>query len=148
MSILALDIATKTGWCCGEYGGAWDFSVKRDESKDTRLLRFKAQLIETCILMKPSLVVFERLSGRHVNSIIVQAEMHGAMKVTLAEYGFNYRAFSASEIKKFATGKGNAGKPQMIQACIDKLNITPIDDNHADAIWLHELASDGLKYLG
>ncbi|MCK5343663.1 MAG: hypothetical protein KAR20_09675, partial [Candidatus Heimdallarchaeota archaeon] len=77
MNILALDVATKTGWCNNDADGVWDFSIKRDESSGVRLLRFKAKLKELFNLSKPDLVVFERTSGMHKNSIIVQSELHG-----------------------------------------------------------------------
>ena len=44
--------------------------------------------------------------------------------------------YSASEIKKFATGKGNANKQAMVDAAI-ALGYDPEDDNEADAIHLY-----------
>lgn len=147
MKILALDVATKTGWYNGVAGGVWNFTPKRDESGGLRLMRFRSKLQEIISLEKPDMVVFERTSGHHKNALIVQAELHGTLKVFLEDQKIEYKAYSATEIKKFATGKGNAGKPMMVQACVDKLGITPIDDNHADAIWIYKLAEDDFKYL-
>ena len=48
-------------------------------------------------------------------------------------------AFSATEIKKHATGKGNASKPMMIEAARNKLGYTGADDNEADALWILDL---------
>ena len=45
-------------------------------------------------------------------------------------------------MKKFATGKGNADKGQMIEACQEKLNIQTNDDNEADALWILEWAKE------
>ncbi len=42
-------------------------------------------------------------------------------------------------LKKYATGKGNAGKPEMIQSAVDR-GYTPRDDNEADACLLLEYA--------
>jgi Holliday junction resolvasome RuvABC endonuclease subunit len=157
MKILALDVATKTGWALGNLtsltgqteciGGTWNFSPKRDESGGMRLLRFKSKVKEIITLEKPDIVVFERTAGRHVNAIIIQAELHGVLKSLLDDNGIEYKAYSAPEIKKFATGKGNAGKPQMVQACTHKLGIVPEDDNHADAIWMYKLAQEDFKHL-
>ena len=37
-------------------------------------------------------------------------------------------------LKKFATGKGQAGKPAMIAAAEPIIGRDPIDDNEADAV--------------
>jgi len=145
LNILALDVATKTGWCNNDADGVWDFSIKRDESSGVRLLRFKAKLKELFNLSKPDLVVFERTSGMHKNSIIVQSELHGVLKSFCEDEKVDYKAYSAGEIKKYATGKGNASKEMMIKACIDELDIQPVDDNHADAIWLWQLAMEDME---
>ena len=142
MTILALDVATLCGWFDGEFGGVWDLKLKRDESSGMRLRGFKAKLKEVIKINRPDLVVFERTAGKHVNALIVQAELHGVMKSLLDDEGIDYRAYSASEIKKHATGKGNCNKDAMIESCIKKLKIIPEDDNHADAIWLHHLAME------
>ncbi|NQZ57238.1 MAG: hypothetical protein HRT88_07185 [Lentisphaeraceae bacterium] len=140
MKILALDVATKTGWCNNTSSGVWDFKLKRDESSGMRLIRFKAKLAEICKLERPDLVVFEQTAGRFRGALIVQAEIHGVMKNFLDDQGIAYRSFAATAIKKHATGKGNAGKPLMMAACREKLGIEPIDDNHADACWIYDMA--------
>lgn len=140
MKILALDVATKTGWCHAEESGTWDLSPKRDESKGMRLVKFKAKVYDVINGEGIDLVVFERTAGAHKNALIVQAELHGVLKELCETLEVDYRAYSAGEIKKFATGKGNATKQQMIQACIDNYNYTPITDDEADAIHLYKLA--------
>jgi Holliday junction resolvasome RuvABC endonuclease subunit len=141
LRILALDVATKTGWATSTASGVWDLKIKKDESKGMRLIRLKSKIVEICSLEKIELVVFERTSGFHKNALIVQAEMHGVMKATLEELGIDYRAYSAPEIKKHATGKGNAKKDAMIEAAQNRWpTMEVIDDNHADAYWLLDLA--------
>jgi Holliday junction resolvasome RuvABC endonuclease subunit len=141
MKILALDIATHTGWCTKTAHGVWDLSAKRDESKGIRLIRLKAKVREICELEQIDLVVFERSQGRHQNAVIIQSELHGVVKLFCHENGIEYMAFSPSQIKKHATGKGNANKEAMIKACIDKYGIIPIDDNEADSIHLWDFAN-------
>lgn len=141
MEILALDIATKTGWRNSTSSGVWDLRIKKDESDGMRVLRFKSKLQEIINLQKPGLVVFERPAGRHKKPIMVQSEMHGVLKLLCLEHEIQYRAYSAGEIKSHATGKGNCGKPAMIKAA--KLRwpeVEFIDDNHVDAYWLYNLA--------
>lgn len=142
--ILALDVATKTGWATDTASGVWDFKIKRDESSGMRMIRFKSKLKEILIAENINLVVFERTSGANQSAIIVQSELHGVLKMYLEELSIEYRAYSAKEIKLFATGKGNSGKPAMIAACIEKYNITPIDDNQADALHILHLTKHDL----
>jgi hypothetical protein len=48
-------------------------------------------------------------------------------------------------LKKFATGKGNATKPDMRMALFQRTGLDLRDDNQVDACWLREL---GLRLLG
>lgn len=54
------------------------------------------------------------------------------------EQSVDLACYSASEIKKYATGKGNANKELIISAAVE-LGFKPIDDNEADAIHLYNL---------
>ncbi len=138
MKILALDIATKTGWCNNTSSGVWDFNIKRGESIGMRLIRFRAKINEMIQLERPDVIVYELPAGLFKASIMVASEMIGVLKTICEDHAIEYAHESATEIKKFATGKGNAKKEAMIQAAKD-LGIEVIDDNHADAIHLYRL---------
>lgn len=145
IKILALDIASVTGWAISrtEYG-TWDFKTRKDESMGMKLIRFRSKLNEVNELMNFNLIVYERPAGRFKNSIIHEAKLIGLVEEWCESKGIAYRSYSATEIKKFATGKGNAGKPLVIKAAKEKLNYTGNDDNEADALWLLELAKKDL----
>lgn len=132
--VLALDVATSTGWATTTTSGTWNLAPKKDESRGMRLIRFRAKLTEMITLHKIKLVVFEGAVGYGAHPNFVGAEMIGVMKLTLEELNINYAAFVPSVIKKFATGKGNAKKPDMIRAAQLKWNMTGKDDNEADAL--------------
>lgn len=140
LNILALDVATSTGWCTATASGTWSLGAKRDESKGMRLIRMKAKLREVVDAEQIDVLVFERSQGRNQNAVIVQSELHGVVKLFCEENQLEYRAYSPKEIKLAATGKGNASKQAMIDACVSKYNHTPIDDNEADAIHMWHLA--------
>lgn len=146
-AILALDVATHCGWKTATASGVWNLTPKRDESAGMRLIRFKAKLSEICQLEKINMVVFERSAGFHMNAVIVQSEIHGVLKLFLEENRINYNAYSATEIKKFATGKGNANKEAMIKAAKEKYGYTGFDDNEADAIHIYYKAMDDFKFI-
>ncbi len=149
MRILALDPATHCGWVYDNgdsvHGGTWDFTEKRDES-GMRPLRMKRNL-EEILDMGVDLVVFE--AARHgapkmQGALVVQAELQGIIKAECAERQIPYKGYSPSEIKKHATGKGNAGKPQMIAAARAR-GWNPVDDNHADAMWILDYAKKQMQ---
>ncbi len=143
MNILALDPATHCGWAhtCGA-SGDWDLSVRRDESGGMRLIRLNSKLKEIHESFGISLLVYE--AARHAmpkmqGALVVQSELQGCIKLFCETNGVEYRGYSPSEIKKFATGKGNANKKLMVQAAHERFgNVS--SDNEADALWLLELA--------
>ncbi len=143
--LLALDVATHCGWCTRTASGVWDLSIRRDESSGIRLIRFKAKLKELIELEEIDIIAFERTAGKYKSSIIVQSELHGALKLFLEENMIHYVSYSASEIKKFATGKGNANKEAMIKAAQTNFAMVGDDDNEADAIHIYHFAK---KILG
>jgi len=147
MKILALDIATKTGWAhsCG-VSGVFDLSIKRDESVGMRLLRFRNRLKEIYDLEGVDLIAYEKLAAAYGNrqqALVVQAGLQGTMQAWAEENGVEYVGFNPGTIKKHATGKGNAGKKQMIKAAEKKwpaMQGAIISHDHADALWILDLA--------
>lgn len=135
MKILALDIATKTGWKTETASGVWDLKPNRGESEGMRVVRFKSKVREMIEMEGITLISYERPAGMHKASIMVASEMVGVLKDLCIEKGIDLACYSAPQIKKFATGKGNAGKDQMIAAAV-RSGFNPADDNEADAIHL------------
>lgn len=145
MRILALDLATKTGWALCDptsampvVSGMWDFAIKRDESGGMRLIRLQSKLRE---LEPINLVVFESVrSLRHANAVAVISEMVGIVKAWSLSIGAEFRGYAPPEIKKHATGKGNAKKPDMVIAARILTGKDITDDNEADALCMLHLA--------
>lgn len=153
MKILAIDPATKCGFAhsCGA-AGTWDLSVRRDESVGMRLIRFRGKLNEVLQSVGVELVVFE--AARHVapnmqGALVVQSEFQGILKAWCEDNRLQYRGYSPAEIKKHATGKGNANKEAMKAAALAKWpGVKLADDNEADARWLLDLAITSLGEQG
>lgn len=145
MNILALDPATRCGWATRDASGTWDLSVRKDESGGMKLIRLHAKLNDLLAAMaKIDLVAFEAQRGGNpalMGALVVQAEIQGAMKLWCEQKGIQYRGWSPSEIKKHATGKGNSNKEAMKAAAAARWpGIKLQDDNHADALWILDLA--------
>lgn len=87
------------------------------------------------------LVVLEGYAfGAKGNAVYQIAELGGVVRVALAERQLRVVEVPATSLKKFATGKGNAGKPDMLAAAIKQLDFGGTDDNEVDALWLLEMA--------
>ena len=136
--ILALDIATNTGWKTETTSGVWNLKPNRGESEGMRVVRFKAKVRELVELEGINLISYERPAGMHKSSIMVASEMVGVLKDFCIEKNITLACYSATEIKKFATSRGNANKEAMIKAARDR-GYLPQDDNEADAIFLYLL---------
>lgn len=146
VKVLALDIASITGWAVSETEyGTWDFKTRKDESMGMKLIRFRSKLNEVKDLLNFNLIVYERPAGRFKNSIIHESKLIAIAEEWCENNNIAYRSYSATEIKKFATGKGTAGKPVMIKAAKTKLGYEGNDDNEADALWLLKLAENDLN---
>jgi len=145
MNILALDQASNCGWCTKTASGVWDFNTRKDESSGMKMIRFKSKLKEVCTLEEINLVVYERVAGFHKNSIIHAAKMVAIIESYCEENGIAYKAVSATEVKKYATGKGNANKDKMIEAAQSKLGYLGNNDNEADAMWIYQLVLNELN---
>lgn len=146
MKVLSLDIASVTGWAIDKNTyGTWDFKTRKDESMGMKLIRFRAKLREVHELEKLNIIIYERPAGKHAHPMIHQSKLIGVVEQFCEENEINYRSYSATEIKKFATGKGNANKAAMIKAAQTKYQYTGNDDNEADAIHMRELFREELS---
>ncbi len=148
MTILALDLGTTTGWALmGSDGqitsGSQSFKPQRFEGGGMRFLKFKRWLtdVKQCTT-GVDLVVFEEVR-RHVGVDAAHAYggFMGQLTAWCEHHQIPYEGIPVGTIKKHATGKGNAGKEDMI-ASVQARGHQPADDNEADAIALAYLARD------
>ena len=169
---LGLDLGTRCGYACtvftpGKpfdldrsgclYIGQWDLSAGDYDSGAIRFVRLRQMLAA----LNPDIVFYEEprfsppagLSARGVAAVLgramTSAEFLGGLKTTLCTWCEEARvpclAYPIGSIKKFATGKGNAGKPEMIAAANAHVRPQPPleaegyeqtgADNMADATW-------------
>ncbi len=141
-TILALDLGTTTGWALRSSdgtitSGTTSFRPQRFDGGGMRFLRFKRWLTE----IKHSCdgidcLYFEEVR-RHAG--VDAAHAYGGFLATLTawceHHQIPYQGVPVGTIKKHATGKGNAGKADVI-AAIRARGHVPIDDNEADALAL------------
>jgi len=139
--ILALDMATKTGWATVDHSGVENFRKRAGDSRGMIFIRFEAWLSEICQTVKPGLIVYERphARGRAANEVL--NGMLAYLAGTAEKNGIEYTDCPSTTLKLFATGKGNASKDMMMAAYLAKWGVAPEDDNESDARWLLEWAT-------
>lgn len=143
--LLALDLGTKCGWATSSAGGIvhgmQEFKNDRFSGGGMRFLKFEKWLLE---LPRPTQVVFEEVR-RHAATDA--AHVYGGLMAVVTKWceanKIPYQGVSVGTIKKFWTGKGNAGKDMMIAAGKELGYKNVDDDNEMDAIallhyWIEE----------
>ena len=145
MKILAIDPATECGWAHSNgSGGTWNLSVRKDESSGMRLIRFEAKLMEVINSVGVEVIAFEvpsvaRGKKANLNGLKLGTKLQAIIeRITESTDGMESIGKNLSEIKKHATGKGNASKDDMLVAARERFGEV-VDDNHADALWLLDL---------
>ena len=152
-TILALDLGTHTGWALTTRdgritSGTEHFKPQRFEGGGMRYLRFKRWLAEIKQCSDGIDTVFMEEVRRHAG--VDAAHAYGGFLATLTSWcehhQIPYQGVPVGTIKKFATGRGNAGKDEMI-AAMRALGHAVTDDNEADALAiLHwALAQEGVR---
>ena len=146
--VLCLDLGTKTGFAARlssttVLSGTKDFKNSRFEGGGMRYLKFRNWLSEIKQgLGQIDLVYFEEVQAHRGTAA---AHAYGGFMNHLTawceENKIPYDGVPVGTIKKHATGKGNAGKNEMIEA-VKQHGHSPTDDNEADALALLYWAYD------
>ena len=141
-TILALDLGTTTGWALrGSDGhitsGSESFRPQRFEGGGMRFLRVRRWISE----IQKSIPELQNLYFEEVrrHAGVDAAHAYGGFLATLTawceHHQIPYQGVPVGTIKKHATGKGNAGKEDVI-AAVRARGHAPLDDNEADALAL------------
>jgi Holliday junction resolvasome RuvABC endonuclease subunit len=147
-TILTLDLGTTTGWALRPQNGQTahgfvSFKSQRFEGGGMRYLRFKHWLAEIKTMTGEINAVYFEEVRRHVG--VDAAHVYGGLMATLTtwceHHRIPYQGVPVGTIKKHATGKGNAGKAEVI-AAMRALGHPVTDDNEADALAILHWAID------
>jgi Holliday junction resolvasome RuvABC endonuclease subunit len=152
-TILALDLGTHTGWALHHLdgtitSGTVHFKPQRFEGGGMRFLRFKRWLNELLGTNHHINAVFFEEVRRHagVDAAHAYGGFMGHLTAWCEHHNIPYQGVPVGTIKKHATGKGNAGKDEVI-ASIRLRGHIPGDDNEADALallhWAIHTYNDG-----
>ena len=138
IKILALDIATTTGWACGKgdrlkYS---NFTVNKCDTIGDKFLRFGSLIERLIYLKKPEIIAIERPIIRFYAATYWLCGACAIAEMAAASKNIPVVKFPPTTIKKFVTGSGRATKEDMMKA-IKKLKFKPEVHDEADAIGLH-----------
>jgi len=149
MLIFGIDTGTRTGWSFYDSkkqkvieSGVMDFSKKRGESNGMMFLRFRKWLRDMILDYGPGLIAYEQAHHRGGAATEIGVNLTGRVQEVAEEYVVPCATVHTATLKKFATGKGNAGKLAMIEAAKSFLGREPIDDNEADAVHISRWAAE------
>ena len=142
MKILALDIATRTGWALstGAYG-AYTCAGGSDHVRACGT--FQDWFCDMLATHRPEIVFIEGAAkgGRGFN--LKAYKLMGVVAANCFAHDLMVVEVSPQEIKKFATGKGNASKAEMVAAAmLIEPSIQPHMEDEADALFLARLAPE------
>ncbi|MFM7012037.1 MAG: hypothetical protein ACKO0Z_22360 [Betaproteobacteria bacterium] len=145
--ILALDLASVTGWAIGDesstkQSGITKLSRKVGFSEDgSRYLSLRTFLMAKRAEYETFEAIFYEQVQRHVSTY--SAQMYGGFKAVTLVFAEQSKipvyGFGVGEIKKHATGSGVASKDQMMGWARES-GYSPADHNEADALAILSLA--------
>ena len=143
MNVLALDLATRSGWAlldCGRVeSGVETFDVKRGESPGMRYVRFNRWLQDVVCPgsaePRVGLIVFEQAHQRGGAATEVAAGFTTRVLEFCARASIEHAAVHSARLKKWTTGRGNADKAAMLETVARRWRRVDTDDE-ADAVAL------------
>lgn len=126
MNLLALDIATVTGFAQGEAGGMPLSGAvrlkRRDETAETAAFNVLAFLRDRFVLQRPDLVFAESYLNpaghKSADAIILQIMCFGVAAATCKAYGVRFEHAAPSTIRKHFIGCANAGDRAKTKAMV------------------------------
>jgi Holliday junction resolvasome RuvABC endonuclease subunit len=169
MNVLALDLGSRIGWSAFHVNdqsytdlgsGFFDTIMGKNSTERSKNIKILAEACDhttrgydprpgnfyrLCKELKerfePEIVAFEDV--QFFNSLY-QTQLWGSFRgVMWSAFGdfHTWRAYDVGDIKKFATGRGDAKKEHMLSS-IHNLGFKTLDDNEADALWIGLIACE------
>lgn len=141
VTVLGLDLGRTTGWCVTfstapiEWG-EWKLGGEHGEAI-TELCGVVSAVIEDHMV---GLVAWEEPGFFRGPNSIFHPRLEGALILTLERLGVSYVTVPVSTLKKWATGKGNAKKPDMIRSA--KYSVGDVSEHTADAVHVARWAAE------
>lgn len=117
------------------------FTIKSKADGDRRLMDLYLQVFDQAV--HADFAALEDLPT-HAQGAGKTGMAQGAVRVALLNADVDYVVIPPACLKKYATGKGNATKPDMRMALYQRMGLDLRDDNQVDAWWLRAMLCDAL----
>jgi len=146
-TVVGLDLSLRhTGIA---YADGTTATIETSDERGTNRLAIIRQAVRDALDVAeflPDLVVVEGYSyhsrGRALFGL---GELGGVVRLELHDLGAPWAVLSPSALKKYATGRHQANKTEMVVAARDRLGFEGVSDDQADALWLR---AAGLAHMG
>lgn len=134
-NVLALDIATHTGFYSTHESGTWNFTESKSRNDNKQHGAFRQTLIDFIRRYNIKQIVAEDVNvNNHFTDSRKLSEFRGILLEVCDTLNLPEPAFiNVRTVKKWATGDGNADKKKMVEFCHSRWHTNPVDDNEADA---------------
>jgi len=137
MLYIGFDLGTHCGIAVVDKKGKVKYSACRVLDKDCRLLEWRA-FVSSFLLIHQSgepVICCEQPHAGGKAAMRVLVAMEGILHEIALNFGYGRpKQVNGMKLKKFATGKGNASKAEMMAAASNLAARQITDDNEADAI--------------
>lgn len=136
--VLALDIATHTGFFSTHGRGTWDFTESMRRNNNKQHQAFRETVMNFISEHGIKQIVIEDVScgrsGKEFKASVKLSEFRGILFEICDTLDIPEPAIvNPRTVKKWATGDGNADKTKMVNFCRLRWKTDPCDDNEADA---------------
>lgn len=144
---LSLTATGVAGATLDEHGASWGVDTVASRKRGVeRLVELRNSILDAVALA--DLVVIEGFAygaARGASSLVSLGELGGVVRVALHEAGIPFVDVPPATVKKFATGKGNAPKDQVLVAAVKRTGGFEFASNdQADAFWLMAMGCEAL----
>ncbi len=157
MRTIGLDLGSQTGFAWtddekvhGNQSGVMDFGLRHYEGGGLRLLRFEDFLLELLRYEGRIKCYFEEVIWRPSTSgkpgagdlgpgAAIYGEFTGILMRACELGNVPFEGLKVGQIKKHATGRGNANKLEMIEAAQKAFGLITVKDDQADALHILSL---------
>ena len=114
----------------------------QNKSGSSRLIEIRCKIEKTLSDCIPEIVCLEGYSfGSRGRAVFQTGELGGIIRVLLHEWGIKWIEIPPSQVKKFATGKGNSGKDLILQQVYKRWGQEFETSDEADAFVLAKIGT-------
>ena len=151
---VGLDLSlSATGFYLIKENGEVEFDEIRTKKEQFSCDIARVEHIADIILEKISkyeikfIAVEDFFTGQQPGTVIQLAILGTIVRYKLLENGYSYLAVAPTQVKKYATGKGNAPKDNMLKAVFKNWNVDTNSNNIADACAIAHLGQAYYEWI-